>query len=175
MGEDVALREVESKLGRLRIAVTTKGLVRLALPRAAGKGFRGWIERHLPNAQSVDWLPALDKVCSELDEYFTGRRLEFTLPLDLRGTPFQRKVWETLLEIPFGEVRTYGEIARRIGKPGAARPVGAAAGANPVPIIVPCHRVVAAGGHLGGYTGGLSTKRKLLAFEKARLPGDSLL
>ena len=174
MGEDVALREIESKIGVLRIAVTPRGLARLALPRS-GKGFRGWIDRYIPDARTVDWLPAIDKVCTEVEEYFAGRRLEFTLPLDLRGTPFQRSVWEKLLEIPFGEVRTYGEIARQIEKPGATRPVGAASGANPVAIVVPCHRVIGARGALGGYGGGLPTKRELLAFEKARVPGDSLL
>ncbi len=175
MGEEIALREVHSTIGTLRLAVTARGLVRLALPRARGLGFRGWLERHVPEASLVDWLPALDKVVSELDEYFAGTRLQFTLPLDRRGTPFQLAVWEATLRIPFGETRTYGEIARSVGRPGAARAVGAASGANPVPLVVPCHRVVAAAGQLGGYGGGTPMKRKLLAFEKARLPGDALL
>lgn len=101
----------------------------------------------------------------QLEEYFAGRRRVFDLPLDLRGTVFQRRVWSELLKIPFGETRTYAEVARAIGAPRAVRAVGAANGANPVPIVVPCHRVVATGGGLGGYRGGLQLKRRLLEME----------
>jgi O-6-methylguanine DNA methyltransferase len=175
MSEHVALRELSSPLGTLRLAVTARGVVRLAFPRSVGKGFRGWLQRHLPDAESVDWLPPIEKVEAELDEYFSGRRTEFAVPLDLRGTAFQRAVWEDLLGIPYGELRNYGEVARAIGRPNASRAVGAAVGANPVPILVPCHRVIGASGRLTGYGGGLQVKRKLLALERSQLPKTTLI
>src|ERR671937_2578160 len=101
----------------------------------------------------------------QLDQYFAGERRDFDLPLDLRGTPFQRRVWNALLTIPYGETRSYGEIAEQIGAPGAARAVGLANGHNPIAIIVPCHRVIGASGSLTGYGGGLDRKRSLLALE----------
>ena len=101
----------------------------------------------------------------QLNEYFTGRRRTFDLPLSLRGTPFQRSVWLQLLQIPWGETRSYGDIARAVGKPGAARAVGMANQTNPLPIIVPCHRVIGANGSLTGYAGGLDVKARLLALE----------
>jgi O-6-methylguanine DNA methyltransferase len=104
---------------------------------------------------------------AELDEYFAGRRREFNVPLDLRGTPFQLACWNALLRIPYGEVRTYAEQAMVVGNPRAFRAVGAANGANPIPIIVPCHRVLATGGRLGGYGGGLELKERLLRLEGA--------
>jgi O-6-methylguanine DNA methyltransferase len=112
--------------------------------------------------QGNSWL---DGAALQLEEYFAGQRKVFDLPLDLRGTGFQLSVWRALRQIPFGETRTYAEVARAIGAPRAVRAVGAANGSNPVPIIVPCHRVVASGGGLGGYGGGLDLKRKLLDLE----------
>jgi methylated-DNA-[protein]-cysteine S-methyltransferase len=109
---------------------------------------------------------AFRRAVRQLDEWFAGRRRAFDLPLELHGTEWQRRVWDVLLEIPFGETVTYGEVARRAGRPGAARAVGHAVGRNRVAIIVPCHRVVAAGGAIGGYTGGLENKRWLLAHER---------
>lgn len=105
-----------------------------------------------------------DAVRRQLDEYFAGQRQGFEVPLAPAGTAFQRRVWRALLGIPFGETITYGELARRVGNPRAARAVGAANGANPIAIIIPCHRVVAANG-LGGYGGGLKVKQQLLALE----------
>jgi methylated-DNA-[protein]-cysteine S-methyltransferase len=111
----------------------------------------------------------LDAAVDALDAYFAGRSPR--LPrLDLRGSPFQLVVWAALQAIPFGEVRTYGELARQIAREGGARAVGAANGRNPVAILVPCHRVVASGGRLGGYTAGLEVKRWLLAHEAAHAP-----
>jgi len=106
----------------------------------------------------------------QLDEYFAGRRLEFDLPLAMAGTPFQRRVWRALLDIPYGGTTTYGELARRVQPAGgwqAARAVGAANGRNPIAVIVPCHRVVGADGSLTGYGGGLERKRLLLDLETA--------
>lgn len=116
---------------------------------------------------SGDWResPArFDAARRQLDEYFAGRRQRFSLPLAPKGTSFQRRVWQALIDIPFGETITYAELARRVGNPRAARAVGAANGANPIAIIIPCHRVVAANG-IGGYAGGLDIKRRLLALE----------
>lgn len=111
----------------------------------------------------------LEAARQALVDYFAGKPP--SLPaLDLQGSDFQRKVWRALLEIPWGEVRTYGELAASLSMPGAARAVGAANGRNPVAILVPCHRVVGAGGRLGGYTGGLEVKRELLAHEAAHGP-----
>lgn len=102
---------------------------------------------------------------AQLFEYFSGSRRQFDLPLDLRGTAFQLAVWEKLLGVPYGETISYGELALEIGKPTAARAVGAAVGANPIPIIVPCHRVIGKTGGLVGFGGGLDLKRRLLALE----------
>ncbi|MFB7559198.1 methylated-DNA--[protein]-cysteine S-methyltransferase [Streptomyces brevispora] len=105
------------------------------------------------------------EVIRQLDAYFAGELREFTLPLHLDGTPFQRTVWAQLQRIPYGETRSYGELAEILGKPGASRAVGLANGKNPVGIIVPCHRVIGASGSLTGYGGGLDRKQQLLAFE----------
>jgi methylated-DNA-[protein]-cysteine S-methyltransferase len=106
---------------------------------------------------------------AQLGEYFEGRRTSFDVPLALHGTPFQRRVWEALLEIPYGETTSYGELARRLGSPRAMRAVGLANGRNPVAVIVPCHRVIGADGTLTGYGGGLERKRLLLELESRRL------
>jgi len=111
----------------------------------------------------------LDAAEEALRQYFAGRPPRLP-PLDLRGTPFQRRVWDALLAIPWGETRSYGEIAAALGRSGAARAVGGANHENPVAILVPCHRVVQAGGGLGGYGGGLEVKRWLLAHEAAHAP-----
>ena len=109
--------------------------------------------------------PLLKKAASELQEYFSGRRREFDLPLNPAGTVFQQKVWRELCRIPYGTVETYGEIARRLGIPHGARAIGQANHRNPIPIIIPCHRVTAAGNKIGGYGGGIELKIRLLALE----------
>jgi len=121
-----------------------------------------------PNPERGDDL--LAEASRQLTEYFAGERRRFDLPLDLRGTPFQRRVWEELRTIPYGETVSYGELARRIGKPGEAREVGSAVGRTPTPIVVPCHRVIGADGALVGYGGGLPRKRALLDLEQGVLP-----
>ena len=109
----------------------------------------------------------LDQLFAELREYFLGLRFRFTIPIDVAqtGTAFQRRVWKALEGIPFGETRSYADIARALRKSQAARAIGQANGRNPVPIVVPCHRVIAAGGKLGGFTGGIELKRVLLRIE----------
>ena len=104
-------------------------------------------------------------VRAQLEEYLTGRRSRFDLPLDLHGTPFQRRVWDALREIPYGETLSYGELARRIDRPSAARAVGRANACNPISVIVPCHRLIGANGSLVGYGGGVERKRFLLSLE----------
>ncbi len=112
--------------------------------------------------------PVLVEAERQLTEYFAGKRQTFTVKLDFTGTEFQNKVWRALLAIPFGETRSYGQIARQLGKPSASRAVGAANGKNPISIIAPCHRVIGAGGKLTGFAGGLKAKARLLALEGAR-------
>ncbi len=113
------------------------------------------------------------EVREQLSAYFAGARTEFDVPLRLDGSPFQRRVWNALCEIPYGTTTSYGELARRVGKPSAARAVGLANGANPIAVIVPCHRVIGADGSLTGYGGGLERKRLLLGLEGHVPPGAS--
>ena len=103
----------------------------------------------------------------QLEEYFRGQRQKFNLPLAPSGTAFQQRVWRALQDIPYGQTESYGDLARRLGKPKASRAVGSANGANPIPIVIPCHRVIASNGGLGGYAGGLALKRQLLKLEGA--------
>ena len=110
------------------------------------------------------------EVESELKEYFAGDRMTFEITVAPTGTPFQLKVWEEFLKIPYGETRSYGEIARLVGSPGASRAVGAAAGANPIPVVIPCHRVVGSDGALVGFGGGLENKARLLSLERRHWP-----
>ena len=118
-----------------------------------------------PVEETAARSPLLDEAEGQLEEYFAGRRRSFDLPLDPKGTPFQRSVWAALCEIPWGETRSYGEIARRVGKPGAARAVGMANHRNPIAILIPCHRVISANARLSGYAGGRDRKEYLLSLE----------
>jgi methylated-DNA-[protein]-cysteine S-methyltransferase len=131
-----------------------------------------WFAPHTPGAGWLrdDAAPVLQQARRELDEYFTGRRTRFDIALDPRGTPFQRGVWQALLSIGFGRTSTYGALAATVGSPRGARAVGAAVGANPISIIVPCHRIVGSTGALTGFGGGLPRKERLLALEGALLP-----
>ncbi|HEY3093359.1 MAG TPA: methylated-DNA--[protein]-cysteine S-methyltransferase, partial [Vicinamibacterales bacterium] len=118
---------------------------------------------------SPDWNhddAAFGDVVSQLGEYFEGRRRQFDLPLAPAGTPFQQRVWSALLDIAYGETISYGELASRIGQKSASRAVGLANGSNPLPIVIPCHRVIGANGKLTGYGGGLPIKERLLAHER---------
>ncbi len=146
-------------LGQLWVVSSPSGVTSLQM-RAAHQG---------PPAESSSWArddEGLSEVTRQLEEYLEGRRVRFEVELDLHGTEFQQRVWSKLLEIPYGQTLSYGELARALGAPpGASRAVGAANGANPVGILVPCHRVVGAGGKLVGYAGGLERKRWLLDLE----------
>jgi methylated-DNA-[protein]-cysteine S-methyltransferase len=149
--------EVDSSIGRLLLAGDGESLTHVGFqsgPRPM-RPAAGWIADAAPFRTAV----------AQLEEYFAGKRRRFDLPLAPRGTEFQRRVWRALTEIPYGKTLSYGELARRIAKPSASRAVGLANGANPLPIIVPCHRVIGADGSLTGFGGGLPIKRKLLALE----------
>jgi methylated-DNA-[protein]-cysteine S-methyltransferase len=165
--ETLSFLRTHSPVGPLFLAASAKGLVQLE--------FEARMLKLDPEAIELrESKQALAPCLRQLDEYFSGERREFTIPLDLRGTDFQLACWRALLEIPYGETRSYGDIARAIGHPQAFRAVGMSNNRNPVAIIVPCHRVIASSGSLCGYGGGLDIKRKLLALERApihpRLP-----
>ena len=153
--------EHASPVGTLLIAATDTGISGIYFENHRHfKGKEGW--------HAAQDHPHLQLAIRQLDEYFAGTRQEFDLPLALRGTPFQRAVWDALIAIPFGQSTTYGAHATIIGKANAVRAVGTAIGRNPVSIIVPCHRVVGASGSLTGYAGGLERKAFLLQLEKAK-------
>ena len=169
MTEPVGFGEVRTALGTWFVARTEHGLCLLTLDAERGPGeLARWIARHAPGATPVEDHAGLAPAADELCAYARGERRDFELALDLRGSEFQRRVWDALRRIPYGRTRTYGELASELGQSGASRAVGAANGQNPVPVVVPCHRVVARDG-LGGFTGGLDHKRRLLAHEGALL------
>ena len=169
--EIVHSAEFETPIGSMLCASTERGLAYVRLPRAGGRGFADWLRRQAPGAELRTGFAPNKAAIQQLREYLDGKRRAFELPLDLRGTEFQRRVWQALLEIPYGQTRSYAEQARAVGAPAAVRSVGTANGSNPIAIVVPCHRVIASGGKLGGYGGGLALKRRLLALEHA-LPAD---
>lgn len=160
-----AQARIPSPLGPLTLAATAQGL--------AGVWFDDQAHGPGPIAAPVDTThPHLAQAARELLAYFGGAARAFSVPLDAAGTPFQRAVWQALCGIAPGTTTTYGEIARRVGRPAAVRAVGAAVGRNPVGIIVPCHRVIGSDGSLTGYAGGLDRKRALLRLENAAVVAE---
>ena len=172
-GAEIAYSIVDSALGRLLVAGTKRGIcfaamgesdrtlvaeLRADYPRAS-------IREAEPNRRPLD--SSVGKWADAVVEYVAGRSAMPAPPMDIRGTPFQFSVWDQLRAIPAGQTRSYTEIARRIGRPRAVRAVGTANGANPVSIVIPCHRAIRASGHLGGYRWGLERKRRLLEMEAA--------
>jgi methylated-DNA-[protein]-cysteine S-methyltransferase len=152
---------IETPLGPMTLAATEQGL--------AGAWFDS--QAHHPGELDAPVNPKqrwLKQAAAELAEFFAGRRQHFEVPIDAQGTDFQRSVWQALQRIPCGQLHSYGALARELGRPAAARAVGAAVGRNPISVIVPCHRVVGQGGSLTGYAGGLPRKRSLLHLEGAR-------
>jgi O-6-methylguanine DNA methyltransferase len=126
-----------------------------------------WLREHVGPGQPQEVPDAVGGALSQLREYFSGSRQTFDLPLDVRGTTFQKMVWSQVVRIPYGATATYGDIAQLVGKPKASRAVGGAMGANPLPIVIPCHRVIGAGGALTGFGSGLGVKETLLRLEGA--------
>jgi O-6-methylguanine DNA methyltransferase len=170
--ETLRSANMDSVIGPLFLAASSGGLVALEFDaRSPGQQSIRPNPRHLREEEKgfqFDDSPGqMRPYVNELEEYFAGKRREFTFPLDLRGTDFQLACWRALVAIPYGETRSYADIARTVGKPSAFRAVGMANNRNPVAIVVPCHRVIASDGTLCGYGGGLDVKRKLLELEGA--------
>ena len=157
----MTFHDFQTPIGALRLVGDEESIGQIALPnRAAEPPDPAW----LPTNGALP--AALAETKRQLEEYFAGDRRKFDLPLAARGTEFQLRVWDELRRIPFGQTISYGELAGRIGKPTASRAVGAANGRNPLPVVVPCHRVIGSGGRLVGYGGGLETKQALLDLER---------
>ncbi len=157
---NLAWKTIESPVGELRLFASDEGLVAILWENDSPRRVR------LGEAVVDDRHPVLVETERQLGEYFAGKRKTFSVALDMRGTRFQKNVWEALVAIPFGETRSYGQLALQLGNPRASRAVGAANGRNPVSIIVPCHRVIGSSGKLTGFAGGLDTKARLLGLEK---------
>ena len=162
---DLVYKVIRSPIGNLKLVASSVGLVAVLWENDTPKRVR------LPDLKEDPQHPMLLQAERELKEYFAGQRNDFAVPLDMRGTQFQKQVWEALLAIPFGETRTYGQLARQLGNPNATRAVGAANGRNPIAVLVPCHRVIGSSGKLTGFAGGLEAKAHLLSLESAE---DSL-
>jgi methylated-DNA-[protein]-cysteine S-methyltransferase len=157
--------DMPSPIGRLRLISRGEHLVGI------------WFEHGRDAARGDDSLvpgtsPAIERTRTQLEQYFRGERRDFDLPLAPQGTEFQQKVWQCLLRIPYGVTTTYGALAGELGNPNASRAVGLANGSNPIPIVIPCHRVIGANGALTGFGGGLPTKSALLALERAQRQPD---
>ena len=165
--EALFFQRYRSPLGTYIIISSLQGVVRVLPEAEADTSLILW-QRYGPNLPNGG--EHSEAAADQLQAYFAGRLRKFSVPLDLRGTPFQRQVWEQLGDIPYGETRAYRQIAQALGRPNAARPAGQAIGSNPVAIIVPCHRVIGANGCLTGYGGGLHRKQALLELEASHRP-----
>jgi methylated-DNA-[protein]-cysteine S-methyltransferase len=166
MSDEPWTRDVSSPIGAIRLAADDAALVRIVLPDERGSR---------PAARGAAGHPVLDRAAEEIEQWFAGERRSFDLPLRAEGTAFQQQVWAALATIPYGAVWSYGDLARRIGRPRAVRAVGAANGRNPLPIVVPCHRVIGASGALTGFGGGLRAKAWLLDHERRATGLSSLV
>jgi methylated-DNA-[protein]-cysteine S-methyltransferase len=153
-------KTIESPVGKLKLVANDTALVAILWEKDNPRRVR------LTELVANDLHPILVETERQLGEYFAGKRKTFSVALHMRGTRFQKGVWEALLAIPFGQTRSYGQLAKQLGNPRATRAVGAANGRNPISIIVPCHRVIGASGKLTGFAGGLGVKAHLLSLEK---------
>lgn len=158
---------IKSPIGDLTLVASEKGLFYIFLPVKGHEITETLLRKKLPKIDFLKDDGRLRETVRQLGEYFQGKRKVFSVPVDLRGTEFQKKVWKALAGVPFGKTESYGDIAKRIRRPKAARAVGAACGANPIPIIIPCHRIIGKGGSLTGFGGGVEMKKKLLKLEKS--------
>ncbi len=156
----LAYKIINSPVGQLKLVASDKGLVAILWENDPPRRVR------LDSLVANNHHPILFETERQLSEYFAGKRRNFSIALDMRGTTFQKNVWEALLAIPFGETRSYGQLAKQLGNPRATRAVGAANGKNPLSIVVPCHRVIGSSGKLTGFAGGLDTKAHLLNLER---------
>jgi O-6-methylguanine DNA methyltransferase len=165
----------DTALGSWSVVASPLGVCLVVLdPDPEARVLSRWSERWAPCGELVQGGGGVEAAAQQLAEYALGRRRVFELSLDLRGSDFQVAVWRALGSIPFGTTTTYGVLATRLGRPGGSRAVGQAAGANPVPVLVPCHRLLASSG-LGGFSAGLQIKRRLLAHEGLRTPEQGRL
>jgi O-6-methylguanine DNA methyltransferase len=175
MNDTINIVSVASPMGMISAASTPRGLGYLGFGEQAPALASAWARRWWPEAVLVYDRPAPPNLAAQLAAYFAGELRDWSLPLDLRGTPFQLEAWQALRLIPYGTTRAYSEHAAAIGHPRAVRAVGAANGANPISIIVPCHRLIGKGGALVKYGGGLEIKRRLLELEGALAIADCRL
>ena len=160
-------KTTKTPVGRLKLVASERGLAAILWENDNPKRVR------LGPLTEDRNHPILREAERQLEDYFKGKRQRFSLKFDFAGTEFQQQVWQALAAIPFGETRSYAEIARQIGRPKAVRAVGAANGKNPISIVVPCHRVIGSNGNLTGFAGGLETKESLLKHESARVTAKS--
>lgn len=170
MPEVVTIGTLDTPLGQLGAALSPVGLARLTLPNESVDACIEWARQWLPAATIVEDQATFEELSHQLNGYCERRRRNFRVRLDLRGTPFQLAIWRALRKIGYGQTLSYAQLGAAVGHPTAARAVGAAVGDNPVPIIVPCHRVIGSDGSLIGYAGGLDLKRHLLEHEGAIKP-----
>ncbi|MCI0706150.1 MAG: methylated-DNA--[protein]-cysteine S-methyltransferase [Ignavibacteriae bacterium] len=154
-------------VGTLHIASTDNGVFRIDLPKRTKAEFVASLKRHSNGAEIVESAAKHKQIIDELEEYFAGKLERFRSKLDLRGTDFQLQVWNELLNIPYGTVISYKQLAQRVGKPDGYQAVGRVNGANPIPIVIPCHRVIGSNNDLVGYGGGIKMKEFLLKLEGA--------
>jgi O-6-methylguanine DNA methyltransferase len=157
----------DSRIGLIYIASTENGLCKLSIPKETKKDFFTWLEDHFEIDAVTDNKSRNKEYIDQINRYLNGKLVEFTIPVDLLGTPFQLRVWKKLSQIPYGTTITYSQLAKRVGVPKAFQAVGRANGANPLPIIIPCHRVIGSDGSLIGYSSGVKTKEFLLRLEGA--------
>jgi O-6-methylguanine DNA methyltransferase len=163
-------------IGRIWCACQNDKVVKISLSGETDQTFFEWVKKKFPGGEvRAREEDTIIKLFSQLSEYFQRRLVTFDVELEFYGTEFQKRVWTELLGIPYGQVISYGELARRTGNPAGSRAVGNANGANPLPIVVPCHRVIGQSGKLVGYGGGLETKAALLRLERDRSRVDSLI
>lgn len=167
LDSDVYCTSFDSRIGRIYVASSENGVCKISLPNENRKDFFEWLKKHFNQEMVTDNRSKNRAVIDQLSRYFNGRLVKFTCPVDLLGTPFQNRVWKELTKIPYGTTITYKHLAKRVHAPKASQAVGRANGMNPLPIIIPCHRVIGSDGSLVGYAYGIKTKEFLLRLEGA--------
>lgn len=157
----------DSKIGLIYIASTESGVCKISVPRQTKRDFLQWLNDNFEDNEVVDNKSRNKEIIEQMGRYFNGKLAKFTCPIDMRGTPFQSRVWKELVKIPYGTTISYKQLAKRIGTKKGYQAIGRANATNPLPIVVPCHRVIGANGSLVGYTSGIKTKEFLLKLEGA--------
>lgn len=162
----LAVGMVKTPWGKILLAATPQGIVRIGLPGETNIGFFASLRKTFPRAKAINGGAIIRQAAKQLSEYFAGKRTGFTFPIQLHTTPFQTRVLKQLQKIKYGKTHSYGDIAVKVGNRKASRAVGQVCGSNPLPIVIPCHRIIATDGSLGGFGGGLKMKTALLALEQ---------